>query len=112
MKRTDGKTNELHKGFHETWFFDKDTPTNNGVMAVATFEPGVNCGLHMHDSEEFFYTLRGKGKGIIGDEEFDLEEGVAMYAPPNVPHNYTNTGDTVMEILYFMSDKSFTTTQL
>ena len=35
-----------------------------------------------------------------------------MYAPPNVPHNYTNTGDRVMEILYFMSDKSFTTTQL
>ena len=33
--------------------------------AVANCEPGVNCGLHVHDSEEVFYILRGKGKGLL-----------------------------------------------
>lgn len=112
IKRDEAKAVELHKGFHEIWLCDKDLPTDNGVMAIATFKPGVSCGLHMHDSEEFFYVLRGKGTGIISDKKVELEQDLTMYAPANTPHNYTNIGDTQMEILYFMSDKNFKTTKL
>lgn len=112
LKINEARTDELHDGFLESWFFDQDTPTDSGVMAMATIEPGVSCGLHMHNAEEFFYIVRGQGAGEIGGDEATLEAGLALYVPANTPHNFTNTGDSNLEILYFMSEKHFTTTQL
>ena len=112
LKINEARTVELHGGFLESWFFDQDTPTDSGVMAMATIEPDVSCGLHMHNAEEFFSIVRGQGVGEIGGEEVTLDAGLAMYVPANIAHNFTNTGDSNLEILYFMSEKHFTTTQL
>ncbi|MEE3372695.1 MAG: cupin domain-containing protein [Planctomycetota bacterium] len=128
LKIDQARTVKLHDGFLESWFFDQDTPTDSGVMAMATIEPEVCCGLHMHSAEEFFYIVRGqdcswtglfvdkivRGQGIgeIGGREVTLEAGLAMYVPANIAHNFTNTGDSNLEILYFMSAQDYTTTQL
>ena len=68
--------------------------------------------LHLHSAEEFFYIVRGKGVGEIGGQEVTLEAGLAMYVPAHIAHNFTYTGDSNLEILYFMSEKHFTTTPL
>ena len=112
LKIDEARTEELHDGFLESWFFDQDTPTDRGVMAMATIEPDVCCGLHLHSAEEFFYIVRGKGVGEIGGQEVTLEAGLAMHVPAKIAHNFTNTGDFNLEILYFMSEKHFTTTPL
>ena len=79
---------------------------------MTTIEPDVCCGLPMHSAEEFFDIVRGKGVGEIGGREATLEAGLAMYVPAYSAHNFTNTGDSNLEILYFMSEKHFTTTPL
>ena len=112
LKIDEARMVKLHDGFLESWFFDQDTPTDSGVMAMATIEPEVCCGLHMHSAEEFFYIVRGQGIGEIGGREVTLEAGLAMYVPANIAHNFTNTGDSNLEILYFMSAQDYTTTQL
>ena len=54
---------------------------------------GSSTPKHVHDSEEVFVFLRGKGRAVIGDEEIEFEAPCTLVAPPNVPHQYWNTGD-------------------
>ena len=66
----------------------------------------------MHSAEEFSSIVRGKGVGEIDGQGVILEAGLAMYMPANIAHNFTNTGDSNLEIHYFMSAKDYTTTRL
>ena len=54
---------------------------------------GSSTPRHIHDSEEVFVFLRGKGRAVIGDEEIEFEAPCTLVAPANVPHQYWNTGD-------------------
>ncbi len=54
---------------------------------------GSSTPRHLHDSEEVFVFLRGKGRAVIGDEEIEFEAPCTLVAPANVPHQYWNTGD-------------------
>jgi mannose-6-phosphate isomerase-like protein (cupin superfamily) len=48
---------------------------------------------HRHDTEEVFIFLRGRGKAVIGDQEFEFEAPATVIAPPDVRHQFFNTGD-------------------
>ena len=40
LKIDEARTEELHDGFLENWFFDQDTPTDRGRRAMATIVAG------------------------------------------------------------------------
>jgi mannose-6-phosphate isomerase-like protein (cupin superfamily) len=48
---------------------------------------------HLHNSEEIFIFLKGKGKFIVGGEETEFSAPCTVIAPANVPHAYVNTGE-------------------
>lgn len=55
--------------------------------------PGGKTPLHVHDTEETFILLRGKGKLLVGDSTIEFEAPVTVIAPAHVPHQLVNTGD-------------------
>ncbi len=54
--------------------------------------PGGATPLHVHETEEVFVVLRGKGVLIVGDESMDFEAPATVIAPARVPHQLRNTG--------------------
>ena len=58
-----------------------------------SWEVGGATPLHVHDSEEIFIFLKGKGRAIIGEEEFFFEAPCTIICPAHVPHQLFNDGD-------------------
>ncbi|MEA3222583.1 MAG: cupin domain-containing protein [Thermodesulfobacteriota bacterium] len=42
--------------------------------------------LHSHPWEHEIYIISGKGTVTVGDEEAELKEGMAIFIPPDTPH--------------------------
>lgn len=55
--------------------------------------PGGATPVHVHDTEEIFLVLRGKGKLLVGDQALEFEAPATVIAPAAVPHQIINTGD-------------------
>jgi AraC-like DNA-binding protein/mannose-6-phosphate isomerase-like protein (cupin superfamily) len=51
-----------------------------------TFAPGKIISFHKHSDYEFHYIPRGKGKVILGDISYSLQEGMLYLTGPNVLH--------------------------
>ena len=70
------------------------------TFLVSTLAPNGGCtNMHMHeDSSELMIFMSGKGKAWIKGLEYEIRPGVAIYAPPCVPHKTMNTGDEPLMI--------------
>lgn len=63
------------------------------VMRVFTVKPGAASPFHSHDWPHYVIFLRGKAAGKIDGVNVDLEKGDYAYVPPDVDHNFSNSGD-------------------
>jgi quercetin dioxygenase-like cupin family protein len=59
-----------------------------GGMAVSlvSFEDGARTHWHTHPGEQILYILEGQGRAGTAKEEFRLEPGDLVYAPPMERH--------------------------
>jgi mannose-6-phosphate isomerase-like protein (cupin superfamily) len=47
---------------------------------------------HVHDTEEVFIFLKGKGKAVVNGKETEFVAPCTVVLPAHVPHYYMNTG--------------------
>ncbi len=71
---------------------ENDAPTY--LMRVFEVDPGGVIPNHAHPWEHEIFILKGTLKLRIEDKEYIVQEGHAIYIPPNVPHEYENIGNT------------------
>jgi mannose-6-phosphate isomerase-like protein (cupin superfamily) len=70
-------------------------------MGQVTLEPdGGQVPWHNQDQEEIYFIVEGTGEMCLGEERAEVRAGQAVYIPPRVFHQLTNTGRTVMRMLY------------
>lgn len=74
---------------------------------------GCRCGISMysadvygnasvHDDQEGFYVLEGRGRALIGGEEIIMEPGVAFMVPAGVSHVMKRESDCeYCKVLWF-----------
>ena len=75
--------------------------TQHFSMGVVTLDPnGGQVPWHNQDQEEIYFILEGAGEMCLGKELQMLTTGQAVYIPPQVFHQLTNTGDVPMKKLY------------
>lgn len=82
-------------------------------MGVETHEvwkssiaPGNYTPQHQHEVEEITIFFKGKGKVIIGEEEFTFEAPCTLILPPFIDHQIFNTGDEPTEHIAIMQIQS------
>ena len=70
--------------------------------------PGASQpGAEAHpETEEIYYCARGRGKLLLDDEVYPLEEGTAAYVGPGVLHQVFNTGSEELLMIWFESPPS------
>ncbi len=75
----------------------KDAP--NFQMRLFEVEKGGRIYPHSHPWEHEIFILSGRGKIRIGCETIEVKEGDFLLIPPNVEHEYWNTGEGVLRFL-------------
>jgi mannose-6-phosphate isomerase-like protein (cupin superfamily) len=78
-----------------------DSPSKNLKMGHTIIYPTGKTTGHAHeDMEEVYYILSGKGKMVVGDDEFPVRGGDAFYVPFGEYHVTYNTGNQPLAILW------------
>lgn len=73
-------------------------------LLIGFFKPGESMKPHIHTvPEEIYYVLKGRGEMILGEERIPIEEGMAIYIPPNTKHAPFNTGEETLVIAFIHS---------
>jgi mannose-6-phosphate isomerase-like protein (cupin superfamily) len=71
------------------------------AMGVVELQPkGGQVPWHNQDQEEIYFILEGQGEMCLGDERSLIGAGQAVYIPAGVFHQLTNTGSSVMKMMY------------
>jgi mannose-6-phosphate isomerase-like protein (cupin superfamily) len=70
-------------------------------LVLMSLKPKEEIGMEVHpENDQFFRIEKGKGKCIIDDHEYSLEDGVAIVVPSGAKHNIVNTSETEELKLY------------
>jgi mannose-6-phosphate isomerase-like protein (cupin superfamily) len=78
-----------------------DSPSKNLTMGYTVIYPSGKTTGHAHDDmEEVYYILTGKGKMVIGDDEFPIRAGDAFYVPFGEYHVTYNTGNQPLAMVW------------
>jgi len=73
----------------------------NFSIGMVTLEPnGGQVPWHNQEQEEVYFILEGTGEMCLGDERQTVKTGQAIYIPPRVFHQLTNTGSEPMRMMY------------
>ncbi|RPI26253.1 MAG: cupin domain-containing protein [Acidobacteria bacterium] len=73
----------------------------NFSIGMVTLEPnGGQVPWHNQEQEEVYFVLEGNGEMCLGQELQAVTAGQAVYIPPGVFHQLTNTGTTVLKMMY------------
>jgi quercetin dioxygenase-like cupin family protein len=77
-------------------------------VVEVTEPPGGGAPLHVHHGEaEAFYILEGMVNLTCGEQTVTARAGDFVYAPKDVPHQYTIPGDKPARLLLLFSRPGF-----
>ncbi|MCL5428174.1 MAG: cupin domain-containing protein [Chloroflexi bacterium] len=81
------KKTEKNEYFREVLFTGP-----HSQLVVMSLKVGEDIGLETHpETDQFIRIEEGKGKAILNEEEFELEDGSAIVIPAGTKHNVINT---------------------
>ena len=103
MKRENNKI----WSFSELDFTHFETPINNVEHAMSLAYCHKNCEVEMH-SHNFFeinIVVKGKGKHLFFNKEYDLRIGDVFIVPPSFKHSFINMGG--LEIFHLLLSDAF-----
>ena len=70
------------------------------TVAVEGYTP-----KHTHSHEHEVYILSGRGKVFIDNDWHNIEENYAVYIPPEIEHQFVNSGDEPLIFLCLVPRK-------
>ena len=77
-------------------------PFKKGNVRLVFFAPRGTDYQTVHEENEFYFVVRGKGELVIEDERFSCETGDAFFVPARVAHHFENfTGDFATWAVFF-----------
>jgi mannose-6-phosphate isomerase-like protein (cupin superfamily) len=64
-------------------------------LVLMSLKPNEDIGSEIHtENDQFFRFEKGNGKVIIGEAEYEVEDGDAVVVPSGTQHNIINTSFT------------------
>jgi quercetin dioxygenase-like cupin family protein len=70
------------------------------LLGLNCLEPGQEQHVHTHAGQDkFYFVVEGTGTFTVGDEVREAGEGWTVWAPADVPHGVTNSGERQLVLL-------------
>jgi oxalate decarboxylase/phosphoglucose isomerase-like protein (cupin superfamily) len=95
-KSIEGHENEINEVL--TDISDEKTGFSDIIVCMNVLYPGKVNGEfrmtrgHLHNAEEVYMVLSGKGKFVMGEKKFPIGKGDLITIPKNIWHRTINTG--------------------
>lgn len=64
------------------------------------YPEGKTTGHSHKQHEEIYFVIQGRGRMIVGETEYDIKAGDALYVPFGVFHTTYNNGITPLQLLW------------
>ena len=93
----------------KTLFSRGTTPTEALTLGIAHVAPGEALAAHRHAEPEIYLVLEGVATVSVGDDEWQLEAGAAIFIPGNAIHGCRNAQATDLRFAYAFATDSFET---
>jgi mannose-6-phosphate isomerase-like protein (cupin superfamily) len=96
-----------HKGGGQAtdyWFF-KGAVAGKFIFRKIVLQPGSAIGYHLHDKDEIYYILDGKGKLLLNGEISEVGPGTAIFARPGDSHGLKQIGEADLTIIVVYENK-------
>lgn len=86
----------------DTYFLidPEESPSRRLKMGYTVIYPTGTTTGHTHDEEEVYYVISGEGVMVVGDDEFAIKAGDALYVPPRVFHTTYQRGNIPLTVLW------------
>ena len=91
---TEGDTAVELQRFEYTAEFEGEAHGTAVSFILVDMPPGEGVRLHTHPYVEIFIVQEGHANFTIGDESIDVVAPRTLIGPANVPHGFTNAGDS------------------
>ncbi|MBE3101951.1 MAG: cupin domain-containing protein [Firmicutes bacterium] len=91
------------KVLRDTYFLvdPDDGPSKRLKMGYTTIYPTGSTTGHAHDDmEEVYYVISGEGTMVVGEDEFPIKSGDALYVPRGEFHTTYQTGNMPLMVLW------------
>lgn len=80
-------------------FFREDIVTGeHSQLMTMSLLPGEDIGEEIHDVDQTLIFVKGTGKSILNDEEFEINPGTLVFVPAGTKHNFINTGQEKLKL--------------
>jgi mannose-6-phosphate isomerase-like protein (cupin superfamily) len=68
-------------------------------LVLMSLLPGEDIGMEIHEeNDQFFRFESGKGKVVINETEYEVEDGDAVVVPAGAQHNIISVGETPLKL--------------
>lgn len=68
-------------------------------LVLMSLLPGEDIGMEIHEeNDQFFRFESGKGKVIVNETEYEVEDGDAVVVPAGAQHNIISVGETPLKL--------------
>lgn len=102
---------KLIKTTNDKVLYELLSPTEDKKMEamLQTLQTGEGSGnrQYSHIGEEFCYVIKGKMVFTLGQKDYTLKEGDAIYFDSFIPHKNTNIGETECISIWVVTPPSF-----
>lgn len=78
---------------------------HENALRIFSLEPNGHTPRHQHDWEHVNYILKGQGTLLIGETVHNLAAGDYALVPPNIEHQFTNSGTEPFEFICIVPTK-------
>ena len=79
----------------------ENSPAKKLNMGYTMIYPTGTTTGHIHDDmEEMYFVISGKGIMVVGEDEFEIEQGDALYVPPGEFHTTYQRGNMPLVVLW------------
>ena len=79
---------------------------------IVNAPPGKGPPLHTHPYMETIFTIEGRATVTIGNETRDVTAGDIAVVPPNTPHQFVNSGNSLLRQIDIHASPKFIQTNL
>ncbi|MDI6691119.1 MAG: cupin domain-containing protein [Candidatus Bathyarchaeota archaeon] len=86
-------------GIRARWLIKREDGAPNFAMRLFEVAPNGNSPHHSHNWEHEVYILEGECQVVCGDERRNVGAGHAVFIPPNVLHQFINSGKATLKFL-------------